>query len=308
MGNENSIVAPGPKTFYLVHGGPPIVYKKGPHRGPLIFNVERMERTAEPVQAAESRDCPVYCSAKQPFKLVPVGRNSREGFRLQFDVSSVACPMRLTIYVGVKVVYRQDGVSLKSGGDGRQYVVHESLLQPGSNLRFNEAHRPILLQDLLGEEAIAMSEGVGQRIGSSQIVAEFSPPDSSSSLPTLRCFLAFSKFEMDGEEAPTVPVVCRKQYLCFQTEVFEMDDVFDIGGRSDKPSNADDTQRVADTVEVDDDDDDSCCVVCLTNPRDTTIMPCRHMCVCSECATALKQQSGKCPMCRKEIEQLMTLA
>lgn len=283
------------------------MYRRGDHRGPLIFNVERMERTSEPVQAAETRQCPVYCSAKQPFKLVPVGRGVHDGFRLQFEISSIAVPMKLVLYVGVGVVYTSDGVDLQSDGRGKQYVVHSSVLQPGSNIAFKENHQPIFVHELVGEEAIAMSEGVGQRIGSSQIVAEFSPLDSGSVFPTLRFFLAFSNVEMDGVEVPTIPVVCRKQYLCFKSEVFEMDDVYDIGGKSDKPV-ADETQRVTDTVEVSDDDDDSCCVVCLTNPRDTTIMPCRHMCVCSECATALKQQSGKCPMCRKEIEQLMTLA
>ena len=26
------------------------------------------------------------------------------------------------------------------------------------------------------------------------------------------------------------------------------------------------------------------CVVCLSEPRDTTVLPCRHMCMCSGCA------------------------
>ena len=31
-------------------------------------------------------------------------------------------------------------------------------------------------------------------------------------------------------------------------------------------------------------DDGKECVVCLSEPRDTTVLPCRHMCMCSECA------------------------
>lgn len=26
------------------------------------------------------------------------------------------------------------------------------------------------------------------------------------------------------------------------------------------------------------------CVICLVNDRDTTVLPCRHMCMCHECA------------------------
>ena len=28
------------------------------------------------------------------------------------------------------------------------------------------------------------------------------------------------------------------------------------------------------------------CVICLVNRRDTTVLPCRHLCMCQECAQA----------------------
>ena len=34
-------------------------------------------------------------------------------------------------------------------------------------------------------------------------------------------------------------------------------------------------------------DSKAACVVCLTDPRSTSLMPCRHMCVCHECAQVL---------------------
>ncbi len=30
--------------------------------------------------------------------------------------------------------------------------------------------------------------------------------------------------------------------------------------------------------------EDRLCVICLVNERDTTVLPCRHMCMCHECA------------------------
>ena len=49
------------------------------------------------------------------------------------------------------------------------------------------------------------------------------------------------------------------------------------------------------------------CVICMTDPRDTTILPCRHMCMCSECAKVLRMQSNKCPICRTSIESLLQI-
>jgi E3 ubiquitin-protein ligase MGRN1 len=49
------------------------------------------------------------------------------------------------------------------------------------------------------------------------------------------------------------------------------------------------------------------CVICMTEPRDTTVLPCRHMCMCSDCAKTLRMQSEKCPICRTPIEQLLQI-
>lgn len=40
------------------------------------------------------------------------------------------------------------------------------------------------------------------------------------------------------------------------------------------------------------------CVICLAAERTTTVLPCRHMCMCRECALALKTRTNKCPICR----------
>lgn len=49
-------------------------------------------------------------------------------------------------------------------------------------------------------------------------------------------------------------------------------------------------------------DDDTLCVVCLSRPRNALIMPCKHLCLCSdEGCTTVKQ----CPLCRQNVEQLI---
>ena len=43
------------------------------------------------------------------------------------------------------------------------------------------------------------------------------------------------------------------------------------------------------------------CVVCLDACKNTVLLPCRHMCVCSACAGEL----SVCPLCRSEVRDQM---
>jgi hypothetical protein len=44
------------------------------------------------------------------------------------------------------------------------------------------------------------------------------------------------------------------------------------------------------------------CVVCLVETKDTAILPCRHMCLCHECARIVKRQTPpRCPVCRAQV-------
>lgn len=53
-------------------------------------------------------------------------------------------------------------------------------------------------------------------------------------------------------------------------------------------------------------DNSSECVVCLSDVRDTLILPCRHLCLCNACADTLRYQANNCPICRLR-ECVMTL-
>jgi len=49
------------------------------------------------------------------------------------------------------------------------------------------------------------------------------------------------------------------------------------------------------------------CVICMSEPRDTTVLPCRHMCLCSSCAEVLRHQSNKCPICRATVKSMIEI-
>ncbi|KAK4802746.1 hypothetical protein SAY86_000949 [Trapa natans] len=49
------------------------------------------------------------------------------------------------------------------------------------------------------------------------------------------------------------------------------------------------------------------CIICLTEPSDTVVFPCRHMCLCGECAQELRFRANNCPICRETIEQFIEI-
>ncbi|KAK7796907.1 hypothetical protein U0070_008916 [Myodes glareolus] len=54
-------------------------------------------------------------------------------------------------------------------------------------------------------------------------------------------------------------------------------------------------------------DNSSECVVCLSDLRDTLILPCRHLCLCTSCADTLRYQANNCPICRLPFRALLQI-
>ncbi|CAD7923383.1 unnamed protein product [Amoebophrya sp. A120] len=64
------------------------------------------------------------------------------------------------------------------------------------------------------------------------------------------------------------------------------------------------------------DAEDKDCVICYSAPVDTFVMPCKHLCLCSDCATTLQlrmlttqngQTAVRCPLCRGDIANCIRL-
>jgi len=47
------------------------------------------------------------------------------------------------------------------------------------------------------------------------------------------------------------------------------------------------------------------CVICMSEDSTTTLLPCRHMCLCSECANLFRSKTEKCPICRSRVCDLL---
>ena len=49
------------------------------------------------------------------------------------------------------------------------------------------------------------------------------------------------------------------------------------------------------------------CVICLMEPKDTAVLPCRHLCLCGQCADVMRHQSRRCPICRQPIASFLVI-
>lgn len=54
-------------------------------------------------------------------------------------------------------------------------------------------------------------------------------------------------------------------------------------------------------------DNGSECVICMSDVRDTLILPCRHLCLCNSCADSLRYQASNCPICRAPFRALLQI-
>ncbi|CAI0471474.1 unnamed protein product [Linum tenue] len=84
-----------------------------------------------------------------------------------------------------------------------------------------------------------------------------------------------------------------KQILWVNGMRYELQEIYGIGNTVDGDADANDPGKE--------------CVICLSEPRDTTVLPCRHMCMCSGCAKVLRFQTNRCPICRQPVERLLEI-
>ncbi|CAI0466360.1 unnamed protein product [Linum tenue] len=134
------------------------------------------------------------------------------------------------------------------------------------------------------------------------IVAETSPPLSSTtdqsqlndyvpSSGNMQITQAVLEKKKDGEP---FHVKVLKHILWIEGVRYELREIYGLGsGSAAKDFNDSEPKKE--------------CVICMTEPKNIVILPCRHMCMCSECAKELRMQTNKWPICRQPIEELIEI-
>lgn len=96
--------------------------------------------------------------------------------------------------------------------------------------------------------------------------------------------------------------VVRSQTVLVAGTLHVVEDLYGIGGR-DVTARADGGGCVV--------GGDHECVICLTEPSNTAVLPCNHMCLCEECARILCTETDymrrKCPVCRTQLGSLLRI-
>merc|ERR1711974_29114 len=87
--------------------------------------------------------------------------------------------------------------------------------------------------------------------------------------------LIFCSFEQQDNERFSLMV--NKIAVVFENHEYTVHDLYETN--SDEPEGSE-------------------CVICMTDKPTTTLLPCRHMCLCGECAGLFRTRTEKCPICR----------
>ncbi|KAK7261368.1 hypothetical protein RIF29_27677 [Crotalaria pallida] len=121
--------------------------------------------------------------------------------------------------------------------------------------------------------------------------AEALPPNRYATDGNLSSQITLASFEKREKGGYRVQVM--KQVLWVNGKRYELQEIYGIGNACEG--------------DFDGHESGGECVICLSEPRDITVLPCRHMCMCSGCANLLKAHAAKCPICRHPVERLLEI-
>lgn len=118
--------------------------------------------------------------------------------------------------------------------------------------------------------------------------------------------------EVKSENGILVPRAT-KQFVIYGTRTLEILEIYGQVGESTPPNSFITKDSVNDSfvsISIGEDHVDEErpeCVICLSSPRTTLFMPCRHLCVCAACGDSLLGENAKCPICRQAFSSLITV-
>ena len=101
------------------------------------------------------------------------------------------------------------------------------------------------------------------------------------------------------------PVIL-KQRLTIDTLTFLLQEIYGLNKPGDEEADTVSlsSQNTSSSIQLEPGEE---CIVCLADAKDTLILPCRHLSTCAHCASSLKFQSKKCPICRREFTALLRI-
>ncbi|KAI3909492.1 hypothetical protein MKX01_029308 [Papaver californicum] len=146
------------------------------------------------------------------------------------------------------------------------------------------------------EEAELLNSGGDMEVYPLVVKEEASPLDCSGSEegnPRTRSINSQITQAVFEKEKGEYQVKVMKQILWANGMRYELQEIYGIGNSVESDFDGNDPGKE--------------CVICLSEPRDTTVLPCRHMCMCTGCAKVLRFQTNRCPICRQPVERRLEI-
>jgi hypothetical protein len=90
-----------------------------------------------------------------------------------------------------------------------------------------------------------------------------------------------------------------KQKFLVEGHLYELQEIYGLESRSEPAS--------AGAQKDEDSNFGKECVICMVAPKDTAVLPCRHMCMCSECTKVMRLVRDTRPICRTRVDSMVRI-
>jgi len=232
---------------------------------------------------------------KGTLKLVP---ESEGRYHIEFDFDA-STPCRATVFFVATEVEGQHATYAPREGDP---VPAPQSFPKGLGQKYRTQPSQVLAVSSFAEEELQYNQATPRRYPIIVKLESIATPEAAGSSsdapkPAVQSQSTFATL-VHTDAGWTARVL--KQTIQVGARSFELQEIYGIDQSSNgaaQPAKADDMEEESGRE----------CVICMTEPRDTTVLPCRHMCMCNKCAKVLRLQSNKCPICRCNVESLLQI-
>lgn len=284
---------------HIVSGDGPHLEYRGPDPKPKILHATTDKKGKTEIDKTQSLF--ENCAVPGPVVLIPVANAGVKHFAIEFTVENLSSSeATVQVFVGCKI----DTTEVSSSDLIERVLNGIPLERISVPPRESTKVRTSLVASM---DQLRSDASVGSRNSVHSPASSMSLSDSAESHVGIALY--FKTPSVNGEEVHSCSVTAWKARENFHTSsnpqactqvmhllhlgdiVYKVDDVFG--------NDSSDDQDEDDDVDTDND----LCVICLSNPKNTALLPCRHFCFCRLCAQQLQAQQDPCPICRSDIKQ-----
>ncbi|WAQ97338.1 RN157-like protein [Mya arenaria] len=213
--------------------------------------------------------------------------NNKYNIEFVFD-SDVKCSIKVMLFCTEEIVNGQISYSTREPALSSETFHYKR----GASQVFQQSGY-VLDPSTFSEEELQYNPD-GEEI---PVVIQCIAEDDESSLHAHMTFAMIEKSSLEG--GYVIKPLKQKQFihgLCYLLQ-----EIYGIENKNNDKVKDDDGEE--DELE----DSGAECVICMSDMRDTLILPCRHLCLCSTCAESLRYQASNCPICRSPFRALLQI-